>query len=216
MGKVEIKIRKKILTPDNLQQYRNYPALLKKYERDKRFKRALRIFLYSLALTAFILILVFISFWKIMLDRNEAVQSGTATYLMQSAQTTDTIRLELLTNKTIDSLHVVTYQGLNGRPDDVFEFPKDMYSNGRTNYRLIEEKKITVSNHEYTVKKYLYDVPHPSNRTYYFYCQEFGILIFASSWHENYYLHGIGNTRNKEIISGLIEGIKADPEFNYW
>lgn len=71
MGKVEIKIRKKILTPDNLTQYRNYPALLKKYERHKRFKRALRIFLYSLALTGFVLALVFISFWKIMLDKEQ-------------------------------------------------------------------------------------------------------------------------------------------------
>lgn len=71
MGKVEIKIRKKILTPDNLQQYRNYPALLKQHARHKRYKRALRIFLYSLALTAFVLSLIFISVWKIMLDREQ-------------------------------------------------------------------------------------------------------------------------------------------------
>lgn len=71
MGKVEIKIRKKILTPDNLQQYRNYPVLLKKYERNKRFKRALRIFLYSLALTIFVLALVFISMWKVLLDKEQ-------------------------------------------------------------------------------------------------------------------------------------------------
>lgn len=71
MGKVEIKIRKNILTPDNLQQYRNYPALLKKYERNKRFKRALKIFLYSLALTMFVLALIFISMWKVLLDKQE-------------------------------------------------------------------------------------------------------------------------------------------------
>ncbi len=71
MGKVEIKIRKKILTPDNLQQYRNYPALLKKYERNKRFKRALRIFLYSIALTVFVLSLIFISMWKVLLDKEQ-------------------------------------------------------------------------------------------------------------------------------------------------
>jgi len=71
MGKVEIKIRKKILTPDNLQQYRNYPALLKKYERNKRFKRALRIFIYSLALTMFVLALIFMSMWKVLLDKEQ-------------------------------------------------------------------------------------------------------------------------------------------------
>lgn len=71
MGKVEIKIRKKILTPDNLQQYRNYPALLKKYERTKRFKRALRIFLYSLGLTMLVLALIFLGMWKVLLDKRQ-------------------------------------------------------------------------------------------------------------------------------------------------
>lgn len=71
MGKVEIKIRKKILTPDNLRQYRNYPALLKKYEHNKRFKRALKIFIYSLALTIFVLALIFLSMWKVLLDKEQ-------------------------------------------------------------------------------------------------------------------------------------------------
>lgn len=71
MGKVNIKIRRKPISPDNLEKYRNYPALLKKYQRDKQFKRALRIFLYSLALTAFILLLVFISMWKVLLDKDQ-------------------------------------------------------------------------------------------------------------------------------------------------
>lgn len=75
MGKVEIKIRKKILTPDNLQQYRNYPALLKKYERNKRFKRALRLFLYSIALTIFVLALIFLSMWKVLMDKEQENKS---------------------------------------------------------------------------------------------------------------------------------------------
>lgn len=218
MGKVEIKIRKKILTPDNLQQYRNYPALLKKHERNKRFNRALRIFLYSIALTVFVLGLVFISTWKIMLDNPPpiGVQAGVFTYLKNSNTKSDTLKLELLANQATDSLYLVTYKGLNGRPDDFFEFPKNAYSNGKTNYRFIDEKKITVNNHEYTVKKYMYDVVHPANRVYYFYCPEFAILIFASSWHENYYLQDVGNSQNNETITALITGIKADSEFNYW
>jgi lipopolysaccharide/colanic/teichoic acid biosynthesis glycosyltransferase len=75
MGKVEIKIRKKILTPDNVQQYRDYPALLKKYERNKRFKRALKIFLYSLALTMFVLVLIFISMWKVLMDKEQELKN---------------------------------------------------------------------------------------------------------------------------------------------
>lgn len=71
MGKVNIKIRRKPITADSLEKYRNYPALLKKYHRNKQFQRALRIFLYSLALTAFVLLLIFISMWKIMLDKDQ-------------------------------------------------------------------------------------------------------------------------------------------------
>lgn len=85
MGKVEIKIRKKILTPDNLQQYRNYPALLKKYERTKRFKRALRIFLYSIVLTIFVLALVFISMWKVLLDKKEEQKNQQKLKMEQSS-----------------------------------------------------------------------------------------------------------------------------------
>lgn len=219
MGKVEIKIRKKILTPDNLHQYRDYPALLKKYERHKRFKRALRIFLYSLALTAFVLALVLVPVWKIMLDERQhpaGIQSGTLTYIKPKGNQADTIAMELLSNQSMDSMYVVTYKGTHGRPDDRFDFPKDAYSNGKSNYRFIEEKKIVVDNREYTVKKYLYDVPHPANRVYYFYCPEFAILIFASSWHENYYLQDIGSVKNNKTITALIDGIKADSEFNYW
>ena len=218
MGKVEIKIRKKILTPDNLQQYRNYPALLKKYERNKRFKRALRIFIYSLALTIFVLSLVFLGFWKILLDKKQetGIQSGTALYLKSYNGKSDTVRLELLSNRTLDSMHVVTYKGQNGRPDDVFELPTSLYSNGQSSYRLIEDKKITIENRTYTIKKYLYDVGHPVNRNYYFYCQEYGILIFASSWHENFYLHHVGSTQNSKIITDLIKEIRADVQFDYW
>lgn len=219
MGKVEIKIRKKILTPDNLTQYRNYPALLKKYERHKRFKRAVRIFLYSLALTAFVLSLIFVSVWKIMLDQNHkaaGIQQGQLTYLKTNGPVTDTISLQLLSNQATDSMYQVVYKGTYGRPDDVFKFPKDAYSNGKTSYRYVGEKKVVIGDHEYIVKKYIYDVPHPANRAYYFYCPEFAILIFASSWHENYYLQDIGNTDTNKTLHLLIEAVKADPEFNYW
>lgn len=69
MGKVNIKLRHKPIAADSLEKYRNYPALLKKYKRDKQFKRAVRIFLYALAVTAFVLLLVFISMWKVLMDR---------------------------------------------------------------------------------------------------------------------------------------------------
>ncbi len=75
MGKVNIKIRRKPLTPESLEQYRNYAVVQKKHERTKRYKRALRIFLYSLALTFFVLILIFIAMWKVLLDKQEENKS---------------------------------------------------------------------------------------------------------------------------------------------
>lgn len=82
MGKVNIKLRRKILTPDSLEQYRNYPALLKKYERTRRFKQALKIFIYSLLVTAIILLLVFISVSMIKVLKNK--KNGLKSNLEQS------------------------------------------------------------------------------------------------------------------------------------
>lgn len=71
MGKVNIKLRRKILTPDSLEQYRDYPALLKKYERTRRYKQAIKIFIYSLIVTAIVLLLLFISFSMLKVMKNK-------------------------------------------------------------------------------------------------------------------------------------------------
>jgi len=58
MSRNEIKLRRKKVSAGDIQRYRNYSLLLKQLERTKRFKRALRFFLYSLLITAFILMLI--------------------------------------------------------------------------------------------------------------------------------------------------------------
>lgn len=58
MSRNEIKLRRKKVSAGDIQRYRNYSLLLKQLERTKRFKRALRFFLYSLIITAFILMLI--------------------------------------------------------------------------------------------------------------------------------------------------------------
>ena len=58
MSRNEIKLRRKKVSAGDIQRYRNYSLLLKQLERTKRFKRALRFFIYSLFITAFILLLV--------------------------------------------------------------------------------------------------------------------------------------------------------------
>jgi flagellar biogenesis protein FliO len=62
MGRNEIKLREKRITSDTLKQYRNYSTLLKKIEREKRYKQVLRIFIGSLIVTAVVLLLVVLAY----------------------------------------------------------------------------------------------------------------------------------------------------------
>lgn len=63
MGRNEIRFRRSIIKPDDIQRYQNYSALMKQYERTRRFKRALRIFIYSLLLTVVVVLLLFGVMW---------------------------------------------------------------------------------------------------------------------------------------------------------
>ena len=63
MGRNEIRFRRSIIKPDDIQRYQNYSALMKQYERTRRFKRALRIFIYSLLLTIVLVLLLFGVMW---------------------------------------------------------------------------------------------------------------------------------------------------------
>lgn len=62
MGRNEIKLREKQVTADTLKRYRNYSALLKKVERNKRYKETLRIFIISLIVTFVVLLLIVLSY----------------------------------------------------------------------------------------------------------------------------------------------------------
>ena len=66
MSRNEIRLRKKMVSADKIQRYRNYSALMKQHQRHARFKRAVRIALYSLMATAIVLILLLISIFFIM------------------------------------------------------------------------------------------------------------------------------------------------------
>ncbi|HET9052668.1 MAG TPA: hypothetical protein VFM90_00745, partial [Cyclobacteriaceae bacterium] len=181
MGKVNIKIRHKPITADSLEKYRNYPALLKKYKRDKQFKRAVRIFLYSLALTAFVLLLVFISMWKLMLDkRQETINPEKAFQYLQTGpgNKTDTVLLELVIKTQNDSMYQIMYKGSRFIS---YEFPVDSSYNSFTDCKLLALKIFEIDNKSYTVKKYLKDDPKfLDDQVYYFYSPDFGVLQIQS------------------------------------
>jgi hypothetical protein len=216
MGKVNIKIRRKPITADSLEKYRNYPALLKKYKRDKQFKRALRIFLYSLALTAFILLLVFISMWKVLLDKkHETTQIGdTLTYVGISQEKIDTVRVRVASLSANDSANYLTYELLNG-PEEKMEFPKEIKFNGISKYYYEHRTKIEVDNKSYEVVRYKFkNHINDTNISYYYYSPDFGLLI-STSLQSNLYIQLIKNQLNKtdKITSELIHKIKTDTNF---
>ena len=62
MGRTEIKLREKRLAADTIKRYRNYSALIKKVERDKRYRQTFRIFIISLIVTFIVLLLVVLSY----------------------------------------------------------------------------------------------------------------------------------------------------------
>jgi uncharacterized membrane protein (DUF106 family) len=86
MGRNEIKLREKRLTADSVKRYRNYSALLKKVERDNRFKHALRIFIISVIVTAFILLLIILSYMVIKWEKEKELKNNNQVENKQSAK----------------------------------------------------------------------------------------------------------------------------------
>ena len=70
MGRSEIKLRDKRLTADTVKGYRNYSALLKKVERDRRYKQTVRIFIISLIVTFIVLMLIVLSYLIVKWERD--------------------------------------------------------------------------------------------------------------------------------------------------
>src|SRR5258708_18590753 len=91
MGKNEIKLRRQILSTEDIGRYRNYQSLLRRHERAKRVKRNVRIFTYSMLVTlVVILFLVVISYFMVQwrkkqdMKTNEPPKTSSITVEMQS------------------------------------------------------------------------------------------------------------------------------------
>lgn len=57
-GGVKVKIRRELLSPENIYKHQNYSTVLKRHERHKRFRRALKFFIYSLFAAVLVILLV--------------------------------------------------------------------------------------------------------------------------------------------------------------
>lgn len=217
MGKVEIKIRKKILTPDNLQQYRNYPALLKKYERNKRFKRALRIFIYSLGLTLFVLALIFLGMWKVIEDKKQE-SSNIYKYQQIDFNQQDTLISQLISKTKNDSayIHIESFESESKVIIDTIKFPISAEFNESYDMQFVGEKICSDGSRDFKVLKYSYQGRRGSDvKTYYFYSPDFGVLIFRNTGASTYgqRLVSVGDNQKNKVLPALIRCIESDSVF---
>lgn len=64
MGKHEIRLRRQKLTARGADRYRNYGAVLKEHEEEKRIKKIVRVFTYFLIIAFVVILLIILSRWE--------------------------------------------------------------------------------------------------------------------------------------------------------
>jgi hypothetical protein len=64
MGKHEIRLRRQRLTARGSERFRNYSAVLKQHEENRRIKTLVKIFTYFIIIAALVLVIVLLSRWE--------------------------------------------------------------------------------------------------------------------------------------------------------
>ena len=64
MAKNEIRIRKKIISPENIDQHKNYPGIMKKHDKYLKLQGLLRFIIYFTIAVIFMVIILFV-FWRV-------------------------------------------------------------------------------------------------------------------------------------------------------
>lgn len=64
MARNEIRIRKKIISPDNIDQHKNYSRIMKKHERYLKLQGLLRFIIYFTIAVIFMVIILFV-LWRV-------------------------------------------------------------------------------------------------------------------------------------------------------
>ena len=62
-SKINIKLRRDLLSPERIDRHKNYSNVLRQFERKKRFDRAKKLFVYSLVIAVIVLFLVLGAVW---------------------------------------------------------------------------------------------------------------------------------------------------------
>jgi len=80
-NRVNIKLRRDLLSPERIHRHKNYSNVLRQFERKKRFDRAMRLFVYSLVIAVIVLFLVLGAVWvyvRMEKERNEKKNNQSA------------------------------------------------------------------------------------------------------------------------------------------
>lgn len=64
MGKHEIRLRRQRLTARGTDRFRNYGAILKEHEEEKRVKKIVKVFTYFLIIAFIVIIFIIVSRWE--------------------------------------------------------------------------------------------------------------------------------------------------------
>lgn len=64
MGKHEIRLRRQRLTARGTDRFRNYGAILKEHEEEKRIKKIVKVFTYFMIIAFIVILFVIVSRWE--------------------------------------------------------------------------------------------------------------------------------------------------------
>jgi Zn-dependent M32 family carboxypeptidase len=64
MGKHEIRMRRQRLTARGTDRFKNYSAVLKQHEEEKRMKKIVRVFVFFLLIALVIILIMMVSRWE--------------------------------------------------------------------------------------------------------------------------------------------------------
>jgi hypothetical protein len=70
MGRNEIRLRKKIISPDNIDQHRDYSRLMKKHNRYLKMRGLMRFLIYF-TIATILLVLILVAMWRVKLEQHK-------------------------------------------------------------------------------------------------------------------------------------------------
>lgn len=85
MGKNDIRLRRQRMSAGNIARHRNYGELMERHERDQKWKRMFRLFIYFLIVAFLTIIFVIVVRWEKKVETKRTTTAST-TYVNSSRQ----------------------------------------------------------------------------------------------------------------------------------